>query len=415
MDLDGKSVLVFNLGSSSLKFSVYQMGARKEEEKLLVSGEAERIGIEGGRLWVRVGKNSGELEVDKEICFADHEDAVRSIFDAMDRLGKDKDKNKNKKIEKPVAVGHRIVHGGQEHAAPAMVDFELINELKGKIPFAPLHLPYEIRCMEAVALHYPHLPQVACFDTAFHRDMPEAARRLPLPASFWEAGILRYGFHGLSYEYIISALGEQAEGRVIIAHLGNGASMAAVRNGRPVDTTMGFTPTGGFMMGTRSGDLDPGVLLYLMAQKGFDAGMLDDLVNHRAGLLGVSGVSPDMKTLLEKREQLPAAKLAVDMFCYQLRKNIGALAAALEGVDTLVFTGGIGEKAAPVRWQACLGLGHLGIRLDAARNDRNEAVISAPDSRCMVRVIQANEDLVIARHTAGLAGSAGYGPGRPSK
>ncbi len=394
MDLDGQSVLVFNLGSSSLKFSMYLMGHGKEE--LLVSGEAERIGIEGGRLRVR-GENSAVLE-DVKASFAGHEAAVRSIFEAIDRLGK----NKNKEIQKPSAVGHRIVHGGAEHTAPAVVDFHLINELKGKVPFAPLHLPYEIRCMEAVALHYPGLPQVACFDTAFHRDMPEAARHLPLPASLWKAGILRYGFHGLSYEYVISVLGAEAEGRVVIAHLGNGASMAAVRNRRPVDTTMGFTPAGGFMMGTRSGDLDPGVLLYLMTQKGFDAGMLDDLVNHQAGLLGVSGISSDMKTLLENRGENPRAALAVDMFCYQLRKNIGALAAALEGLDTLVFTGGIGEKAAPVRRQACLGLGHLGILLDEQKNDLGETIISMPDSRCRVRVIRANEDLVIARHTARL-------------
>ncbi len=413
MDLDGKPVLVFNLGSSSLKFSMFLMGCGSgDREKLLVSGAAERIGLEGGRLWVRVRGapkkekdreergpgDDGQLEEDKEAHFPGHEEAVRAIFDALDRLGGEK---KYGVPKKPLAVGHRVVHGGPEHAAPALVDPRLISELKEKVPFAPLHLPNEIRCMEAVARHYPELPQAACFDTAFHAGMPEVARRFPLPASFHEAGILRYGFHGSSYEYVVCALGPEAKGRVIIAHLGNGASMAAVRDGRSVDTTMGFTPAGGFMMGTRSGDLDPGVLLYLMSRKGFgfSVGMLDDLVNHRAGLFGVSGVSPDMKTLLEKRGQIQAAALAVDMFCYQIRKSIGAFAAALGGVDTLVFTGGIGEKAAPVRWQACLGLEHIGISLDAARNDRNEAVISAPDSKCRVRVMETNEDLVIARHT----------------
>ncbi len=418
MDLDGKPVLVFNLGSSSLKFSMYLMGCGQGEEKLLVSGAAERIGLEGGRLWVRMGgaegkdgrEGEGRLEEDRQTRFAGHEEAVREIFGALDRLGNEKEK-KYRVPKRPLAVGHRVVHGGPEHAEPALVDSSLITGLKGTIPFAPLHLPNEIRCIEAVARHYPELPQVACFDTAFHRGMPEVARRFPLPASFHEAGVVRYGFHGLSYEYIVSALGPEAKGRVIIAHLGNGASMAAVRDGRPVDTTMGFTPAGGFMMGTRSGDLDPGVLLYLMAREGFgfSTGMLDDLVNRRAGLLGVSGVSSDMKTLLEKKGQLPAAALAVDMFCYQIRKNIGAFAAALGGVDTLVFTGGIGERAAPVRWQACLGLEHLGIRLDEAGNGQHAPVISARDSGCTVRVMQTGEDLVIARHTAKKIGLSASG------
>ncbi|MDA8090221.1 MAG: acetate/propionate family kinase [Nitrospiraceae bacterium] len=393
-DKNRNQVLVFNLGSSSLKFSVYLIGGG--EEKLLASGAAERIGLEGGRLWMQSGP--GRLEEKKNFAAKKHEDAVRAIFDLIERL----EIPKNQKNQKPSAVGHRVVHGGPGHAAPAVVDQKLLGELKGLVPFAPLHLPYEIRCIEAVARHYPHLPQVACFDTAFHRGMPEAARRFPLPASFWDEGILRYGFHGLSYEYAVSVLGEEARGRVVIAHLGNGASMAAIKNGRPIDTTMGFTPAGGFMMGTRSGDLDPGVLLYLINQKGFSAARIDELVNHKAGLLGVSEISPDMKTLLEKRKELPSAALAIDMFCYQLKKNIGALAAALGGLDTLVFTGGIGEKAAPVRWQACQGLEHLGIRIDERKNERHEAVISMPDSRCAVRVVQANEDLMIARHTAAI-------------
>jgi acetate kinase len=253
--------------------------------------------------------------------------------------------------------------------------------------------------MEAVTARFPDLPQVACFDTAFHRRMPEVAQRLPLPRDLWQEGIRRYGFHGLSYEYIMATLSAAAQGRLIIAHLGNGASLAAVHRGQPVDTSMGLTPTGGIMMGTRSGDLDPGVLLHLMRAKDYDAGQLDELVNYQSGLLGVSSISPDMKTLLEQRGHEPHAAQAVDLFCYQLRKYIGALTAVLGGLDTLVFTGGIGERAAPVRWETCRGLRYLGIDLDAHQNALHAEVISTPQSACTVRVIPTNEDLMIARHT----------------
>jgi acetate kinase len=260
-------------------------------------------------------------------------------------------------------------------------------------------LPSAIQGIEAVAARFPGLPQVACFDTAFHRRMPEMAQRFPLSRDLWHEGIRRYGFHGLSYEYIAATLGAAAQGRLVIAHLGNGASLAAVLNGQPLDTTMGFTPTGGLMMGTRSGDLDPGLLIHLMHEKGHDAGQLDALVNHQAGLLGVSGISPDMKTLLEQREREPHAAQAVELFCYQLRKHIGALTAVLGGLDTLVFTGGIGERAAPVRWEVCRGLAYLGIDLDAQKNAVHAEVISTPGSICTVRVTPTNEDLMIARHT----------------
>ncbi len=280
-----------------------------------------------------------------------------------------------------------------------------MESLRKLAPLAPLHLPSELSVIEAVSAHFPALPQVVCFDTAFHHRMPEEARRLPLPRALWDAGIRRYGFHGLSYEYIVWRLGPAARGRTIIAHLGNGASMAAVRNGLPVDTTMGLTPAGGFMMGTRSGDLDPGVLLYLLREKDYDSERLDRLVNDESGLLGVSGLSSDMKTLLERRGREPAAAQAVAMFCCQLRKHIGALAAALGGLDTLVFTGGIGERAAPVRWEACQGLDHLGLRLDAESNAAHADTISRPDSRCVVRVIPTQEDLMIARHVRKALGS----------
>jgi acetate kinase len=269
-----------------------------------------------------------------------------------------------------------------------------------------LHLPDEIAGIEAVTSNFPSLPQVACFDTAFHRSMPEVAQRFALPRALRDEGIRRYGFHGISYEYIMRKLGSKPPTRLVIAHLGNGASMAAVKDGRPLDTTMGFTPTGGFMMGTRSGDLDPGIILYLLNEKHFDSRRVAELVSRQSGLLGVAGIS-DMKTLLEQRDTSPDAALAVEMFCYQLRKQIGAYAAALGGIDLLVFTGGIGEHAAPVRWESCGGLEHLGIKLDRERNDANTDAISANESRCLVRVIPTNEDLMIARYTYELIFSSG--------
>jgi acetate kinase len=238
-----------------------------------------------------------------------------------------------------------------------------------------------------------------CFDTAFHRDLPELARRLPLPRALTDgAGIRRFGFHGLSYEYVLEHLGPAARGRVVIAHLGNGASMAAVRDGRPIDTSMGLTPAGGFMMGTRTGDLDPGVLLYLMREKGYDADRLDRRVNRESGLLGVSGSTGDVKSLLERRAEDARADLALTMFCYQVRKEIGAYAAALGGLDTLVFTGGIGERAAPVRAEICDGLGHLGVHLDPSRNAAHQSPASVPGAGCQVRIVNTREDLMIARH-----------------
>jgi acetate kinase len=263
-------------------------------------------------------------------------------------------------------------------------------------------MPSAIQGIEAVSARFPGLPQVVCFDTGFHRRMPEVAQRFPLARGFWDDGIRRYGFHGLSYEYIVATLGAAVQGRFVIAHLGNGASLAAVLNGQPADTTMGFTPTGGLMMGTRSGDLDPGVLLHLVREKSSGSSALDEVVNEQAGLWGVSGISSDMKTLLDVREREPHAAQAVELFCYLLRKHIGGLTAALGGLDTLVFTGGIGERAAPVRWEVCERLAYLGIELDRSRNAANADVISTPASACTVRVIPTNEDLMIARHTRAL-------------
>jgi acetate kinase len=256
---------------------------------------------------------------------------------------------------------------------------------------------------------HPDLKQVACFDTAFHQSQPALARAYALPRELTDSGVRGYGFHGLSYEYIRETLGHDIKERVIIAHLGNGASMAALKSGRPMDTTMGFSALGGLMMGTRTGDLDPGILLYLMDEKGYDARHLEKLLDQRSGLLGVSGISSDMKTLLEQRADEPHAAQAIELFCYSARKSVGALAAVLGGLDMLVFTGGIGERAAPVRWMICRGLEYLGIHLDPGRNDAHADTISADQGPCKVRVIPTNEDLMIARHTRTLLLSGGQG------
>jgi len=382
-----KTILCLNGGSSSLKYAVY--GISDAEEERVFSGAIEAIGAEGGRAWLRAGDKALS---DQSGTFPNHAEAVRTMFATLKAQG----------VTEPAAAGHRIVHGGPKFTAPQRIDDGMKAALRELIPFAPLHLPSQVAMIEAVAGHFPDLPQVACFDTAFHSRMPEVAQRFALPGKLWEQGIKRYGFHGLSYEYVVSKLGAELGQRAVIAHLGNGASMVALRDGVSIDTSMGMTPTGGFMMGTRSGDLDPGVLLHLLGA-GYSAEKLETLLNHEAGLLGVSGQSSEMKALLEKRKTEPAAALAVQMFCYQARKFIGAFAAALGGLDTLVFTGGIGERAAIVRAEICSGLQHLGVAVDGEANNRNAEVISATGSRSVVRVVETDEDLMIARHTRSVA------------
>ena len=380
-------ILCLNCGSSSLKFSLYRLS--DGDERLLAEGAAEGVGLPDSRLWIRV-RDGQRLDSPRGDEIPGHAAAVREMFSVLQEL----------ELPQPGAVGHRVVHGGARHVVPEPVSPPLLDDLRRLAAFAPLHLPAALEGIAAVSTRFPRLGQVACFDTAFHRRMPREAQQFPLPGRLWDEGIRRYGFHGLSYEYVVEALGKApAQGRVIVAHLGNGASMAAVRDGQPLDTTMGFTPTGGFMMGSRSGDLDPGVLIHLMRAEGYDASRLERLVNHEAGLLGVSGLSSDMKTLLAARHADPQADQAITLFCYQTRKQIGAFAAVLGGLDTLVFTGGIGERAAPVRWEICQGLEHLGLRLDRQRNEAHGDVISTPESSCRVRIIPTNEDLVIARHT----------------
>lgn len=382
-----QSILCLNGGSSSLKYAVYRI-ADAEEERVF-SGAIEAIGAEGGRAWLRAGDKALS---DRSGTFSDHTQAVKTMFAALKAQG----------VTELAAAGHRIVHGGPKFTEPQRIDDRLKTALHELIPFAPLHLPSQVAMIEAVATHFPDLPQVACFDTAFHSRMPEVAQRFALPGKLWEQGIKRYGFHGLSYEYVVSKLGAELGQRAVIAHLGNGSSMVALRDGVSMDTSMGMTPTGGFIMGTRSGDLDPGVLLHLLGA-GYSAEKLEGLLNHEAGLLGVSGQSSEMKVLLEKRKTDPEAALAVQMFCYQARKFIGAFAAALGGLDTLVFTGGIGEHAATVRAEICSGLQYLGVAVDGAANNRNAEVISATGSRCVVRVVETDEDLMIARHTRSVA------------
>jgi acetate kinase len=378
-------ILSLNSGSSSLKFAFYRLDGRAQE--LLARGAAERIGFDDGQLHLK--DSSGKMLINEEQNFDDHQHAVRSVIETLQRTG----------IGRPDAVGHRVVHGGSDLIEPALVKQNILRRLKELIPFAPLHLPTEIQVIEAVEHHFGDVPQVACFDTAFHRTMPETSKRLPIPEDVSHQGVIRYGFHGLSCEYIVSELKPSAQARTVIAHLGNGCSLTAVKGSCSVDTTMGFTPAGGVMMGTRTGDLDPGVCLFLLRQKGYDASKLDDLVNNRSGLLGVSSISSDMKTLLDNRAGNPKAALAVELFCFQVRKAIGSLAAVLGGLDTLVFTGGIGERAAVVRSTICEGLDFFGVSLDPEKNEANADIISSDAPSCLVRVMQTKEELIIARHT----------------
>ncbi|WP_394842346.1 acetate/propionate family kinase [Pendulispora brunnea] len=351
-------VLALNAGSSSLKFALFD-----------VAGGAELELARGG------------------IPCTDVLEAGAAVFKALEGA------------PPPRAVGHRLVHGGPQHDVPEIIDARLRRDLEHAVPFSPLHLPRSLALIDSVSARYGDLPQVACFDTAFHRTLPEIARCFPLPQGLRDLGIRRYGFHGLSYEYIVQTLGPERLGRAVLAHLGSGSSLVAIRNGQAVDTTMGLTPSGGTMMGTRCGDIDPGLLVYLMDHLGYDAGKIDALVNRESGLLGVSGTTSDMKTLLDASTHDARAELAVEMFCYSARKFIGAYAAALGGIDTLVFTGGIGEHAAAVRTRICAGLAHLGIELDEVLNVRNDESIGLRNDRCQVLVVRTDEERTIARHT----------------
>ncbi|HEX4140878.1 MAG TPA: acetate/propionate family kinase, partial [Candidatus Methylacidiphilales bacterium] len=336
--------------------------------------------------------------VDQSLDLPDHHRALHALLDWFPSAG----------LGGIGAIGHRIVQGGANHRRPQVVDPELIEELRALCPLDLPHLPAAVEALEAAQKLGKDIPQVACFDTSFHRNIPAVAQQLPLPRRVTEGtGVLRYGFHGLSYEYIVGELERvgsagEARGKVIIAHLGNGASMTALRNGQSVETTMSFTPAAGLVMSSRTGDLDPGVLVYLLREGKVAPGELGKFIYEECGLKGVSDLSSDLRDLMQAQKDNPRAKLAVDLFHYQARKALGALVAVLDGVETLVFTAGIGENAPETRAAICEGLQHLGLRLDAAANGRSAAVISTPDSRVKVRVMKTNEEIIVARHTARL-------------
>ncbi len=378
-------VLTINGGSSSVRFAVFEFGVPPQR---VLSGQIERIGLTDPVLNVTQDNAHERLAV----AASNHATAAGTLTDWLRRRIGD---------AAFAAIGHRIVHGGPRYSRPELVTPELLAELRRISSWDPNHLPSQIAMVEAFATQYPGLRQFACFDTAFHREMPRVAKIIPLPRRFEGLGVQRYGFHGLSYTFVLQELeriagSASARGRVVIAHLGNGASLAAIRDGKCVDTSMGFTPASGVPMGTRSGDIDPGLVRFLMARGGMSTEQFDNVVNHQSGLLGVSETSSDMRDLLACENDDFRAREAVQLSCYQVKKWIGAFAAALGGLDTLVFTGGIGEHAPVVRSRICEGLEFLSIQLDGARNGNNAPVISADASRVTVRVIPTDEERVIA-------------------
>jgi acetate kinase len=386
------NVLTINGGSSSIRFAVF---AANRPPKRLLQGKIDRMGSRDANLTIEQGDGS-PIRVPAGI-------AGRSAADfLLDWL------QSQPSFAAVGGVGHRVVHG-MLHSDPERVTPELLAELKRGIPFDPEHLPRELELIEAVRRRHGQLPQVVCFDTAFHRSMPQVATQLPIPRRFAAQGVQRYGFHGLSYTFLMQELARlddpaAATGRVILAHLGSGASLAAVRNGRCIDTSMGFTPTAGLVMGTRSGDLDPGLMSYLESSAGLSPAQFRTMVNLESGMFGVSETSGDVRDLLAREGGDPRAAQALALFCYQAKKWIGAYAAALGGVDTLVFAGGIGENAAPVRERICEGLDFLGIEIDGSANDRHAPRISRAGSRVAVRVIRTDEETVIAAATLRLLG-----------
>jgi len=381
-------VLALNAGSSSIKFALYESGFWSAP---VLRGKLDQRGAAKATLsWTQTGAPSEQ----KNLEVPSHELAAR-LLDWLDGRAE---------LARVKGIGHRIVHG-LAHAEPARVTPELLQELRQSIPFAPDHLPRELELIDAVAARYSNVPQATCFDTAFHHNLDRAARILPIPRRYFAKGVRRYGFHGLSYAFLLEELNRvggrsAALGRIVLAHLGNGSSMAAVREGRCVDTTMGFTPAAGLPMSTRTGDLDPGLISFLARTEHMTIAQFDRLVNHESGLLGVSEISSDMRELLAREMDDERAADAVALFCYQARKCVGALAAALGGLDTLVFSAGIGEHSAPVRARICDDLDFLGIEVDLARNASHAPVISTDASRVTVHVIPTNEELMIARSTS---------------
>jgi acetate kinase len=387
-------ILTINGGSSSIKFSVFEVG---DPLLPLLEGAIDGIGHARGTLTVHGSTGTGDLS--RSVALADHASAVRVL---MAWLGEHLPR------EALAAVGHRVVHGGPKYWEPQRLTPEIVAELRQLTAFDPEHLPAELLLIDEISRHFSHAPQVACFDTAFHHDMPRVARLLPIPRRYEAQGVRRYGFHGLSYAFLmgeLARLGEaDASGRVVLAHLGSGASMAAVRDGHPVDTTMAFTPASGLVMSTRSGDVDPGLVSFFARSERMTASAFDHMMNHESGLLGVSETTSDMRELLAREAEDVRAKEAVALFCHQAKKWLGAYAAVLGGLDTVVFAGGIGESAPAIRARICDGLGFLGIELDEARNAASAAVVSAVASRVTVRVIHTDEALMIARSVSSTLG-----------
>lgn len=376
-------IIVINAGSSSIKFAIFAADGSRYSA-VLYRGQISGIGNEKAQFSVQGDSHSLPIH--------DHQGALRVLLDWLDAHDDDL---------RVLAVGHRIVHGGSHHIRPALIDEAVMADLEALVPLAPLHQPHNLSAIRALQQLHPGLTQVACFDTAFHHTIPEVAHTFALPKSLYEEGVRRYGFHGLSYEYIMNVLPQhsatEADGRIVIAHLGQGASLCAIRNRQSVATTMTFTPLDGLPMGTRCGSIDPAVVLYLFREKNMTVDAISDLLHHQSGLAGLSGISGDMKTLLGSDRA--DARKAVDIFVYHICRELGSLAAALGGLDTLIFTAGIGERAVVIRDKVCRGAAWLGIDIDPDANDNNAAQISSAKSAVSVRVIPTNEEQIIAYHT----------------
>ncbi len=389
-----QSILTINGGSSSIKFALYDEG---EPLRRRLDGKVDRVGLSGTNFTFK--DSTGKKPDSRTIGTSDHRSAIAFLLDWLET---------QQVFASVKAVGHRVVHG-MKHSEPERVTTKLLAELHRITPYAPDHLPVGIALIKAFRRRCPELTQVACFDTAFHRTMPRLARLLPIPRRYAAKGVERYGFHGLSYAYLMEELGRldpaAAKGRVILAHFGNGASLAAVLAGKSIDTSMGFTPTSGLVMGTRTGDLDPGLGYYLARAERMTAAQFHQMVNRESGLLGISGTSSDVRDLLALESRDARAAEAVALFCYQAKKWIGSFAAALGGLDTLVFSGGIGENNRSIRARICEGLGFLGIELDEGRNTENAPLISTGGGRVAVRVIRTDEELMIARSVIRVLGA----------
>ncbi len=384
------AILTLNTGSSTIKFALYALASNQDNPQVVVSGV---IDDGDGKPKISIHDNQGAALLEKAL--PDHSDHNQQLHFVLDWL------QDNLHAYRLIGAGHRIVHGGATFTEPLILDDETLAQLEQLTPLAPLHQPYNLAAIHKLAETAPELPQIGCFDTMFHHSIPHLANEFALPRALTAEGVRRYGFHGLSYEYIAEVLpgyaGDVAQGRVVVAHLGSGASLCAMRNGNSVTTTMGFTALDGLPMAERCGNLDPGVLLYLMKEKGMDYDSLTQLLYHQSGLLGVSGSSGDLRTLLADRS--PQAQEAVDLFVYRINRELGSLAAALGGIDVLVFTAGIGEHSPQIRAAVCAQAQWLGIDCDSAANQRGEHCISTRDSRVGVYVIATDENLMIARHS----------------